>query len=100
MKQPLLSPQPHMVEWQAPQMVRKDAPTFGGKLERFVSGGDVLSAEEAGIHGPGSRSDHRNRATEGSQRDRNPRITGIGQSDPHFDDGDNGSCDWGPHPSK
>lgn len=81
-------------------MVRKDAPTFGGERGGFVSGGDVFSAEAAGINRPCPRSDHGNGAAENGKSERNPRVARISQCDPQFDGGNNGSCDWSPHSGK
>lgn len=60
----------------------------------------MFSTEEASVDGPCARADHRNRRAEHSQRNRKPRITCIGERDPQFEAGDNGSRDGGPHPGE
>ena len=58
----------------------------------------MFSAEKASVDGPCARANHRNRRAEHSQRKWKPRITRIGERDPQFEAGDNGSSDGGPHP--
>lgn len=48
---------------------------------------DVLSAEEAGINGPGTRSDHGQCDAQGRQEDGDPRVTGMRIGDPQLNHG-------------
>ncbi len=61
---------------------------------------DVLPAEEAGIDGPGARSDHRQHGTEDRLRYESPWIARMREipreSDPHFSDGRQRSRHRGP----
>ena len=60
----------------------------------------MLPAEEAGIDGPGARSDHRQNGTEDRLCDGCPWIARMREipreSDPHFNDGRQRSRDWSP----
>lgn len=60
----------------------------------------MFSAEKTGIKGPCPWPDHCCRGTKRRQDDRNPWVTGSGNGDPDFDDGDQGSDYWGPEAGK
>ena len=61
---------------------------------------DASSAEETGIDGPGSGSDHRQNRAEDRLYDGNPWVAGMREipqnGDRHLDDGCERSRDWSP----
>ena len=61
-----------------------------------VVNGEMLSAEKAGVDGPGARTNDGQRAREHCQQDGHQGVSGAQQGDPRFEHGDEGSDDRGP----
>jgi hypothetical protein len=51
-----------------------------------ISNVNALPSKKSGIDGPGARSEHGQGGTEGSQQDKAPRIMGMRESAPNFND--------------
>lgn len=69
---------------------------FEGSENVLPLGLYVFSSEKTGIYGPSAWPDHCSSTTERRQKDRDPRVTGMGDSDPQLDYGDHRPHDRSP----
>ena len=100
----LLRKQPQMESPWTPYRSRRDTLLQGvgtnskvvGDLFLSISNVYALPSKKAGIDGPGARSEHGQRGTEGSQQDIAPRIMGMREGTPDLNDRQKYSRDGSP----
>lgn len=89
-----------MVEFSINQSRDEKLPLLGSEKTYSFLHVQVSSSKQDSIDRKCARPEHRSGCADGCQHDRNPRITGVGECYPYFDDSDQYSHERRPEPDQ